>query len=267
MATNTRTNDAMHLCIRFHPSAVVKTEYHESQMKIIVLSFILCLWSTFSTSEECVVLLHGMARSDSSMNKMQEKLQKSGYSVVNFDYPSTQYNIENIARNYLPKAVAQCNQNITINFVTHSLGGIVLRQYLSDTELQLLGRVVMLGPPNKGSEVVDKLKNIPGFELINGPSGLELGTDKTSVPNSLGPVTYPVGIIAGSSTVNPILSLMLPNPDDGKVSAESTKVKGMADHIIMPVSHTFMMRNNEVIRQVTTFLKTGKFLHDSASAN
>ncbi|PKG80633.1 alpha/beta hydrolase [Colwellia sp. 75C3] len=216
-------------------------------------------------SEECVVLLHGMARSDSSMNKMETKLKEAGYTVVNFDYPSTRFNIESIAKDYLPNAVAQCKPNVIINFVTHSLGGIVLRKYLSDNKLELLGRVVMLGPPNKGSEVVDKLKNVPGFEFINGPAGLELGTDKTSIPNLLGPVTYPVGIIAGSSTINPILSQMLPNPDDGKVSVENTKVEGMADHIILPVSHPFLMRNDEVIRQVKRFLKTGKFQHSKFS--
>ena len=216
-------------------------------------------------SEECVVLLHGMARSDSSMNKMEKKLKEAGYIVVNFDYPSTQHNIEGIAKDYLPNAVAQCKPNVIINFVTHSLGGIVLRKYLSDNKLELLGRVVMLGPPNKGSEIVDKLKNFPGFEFINGPAGLELGTDKSSVPNLLGAVTYPVGIIAGSSTINPILSQMLPNPDDGKVSVENTKVEGMADHIILPVSHTFLMRNDEVIRQVKKFLKSGKFQHSIVS--
>ena len=216
-------------------------------------------------SEECVVLLHGMARSDSSMNKMEKELKEAGYAVVNFDYPSTHHNIESIAKDYLPNAVAQCKPNVIINFVTHSLGGIVLRKYLSDNKLEFLGRVVMLGPPNKGSEVVDKLKKLPGFKFINGPAGLELGTDKTSVPNLLGAVTYPVGIIAGSSTINPILSQMLPNPDDGKVSVESTKVEGMADHIILPVSHPFLMRNDEVIRQVKRFLKTGKFQHSVVS--
>jgi hypothetical protein len=230
-------------------------------MKIRLFCFILYLWSSFSMSEECVVLLHGMARSDSSMNKMETKLKEAGYIVVNFDYPSTQHNIESIATDYLPNAIAQCKPNVIINFVTHSLGGIVLRKYLSDNKLERLGRVVMLGPPNKGSEVVDKLKNVPGFEFINGPAGMELSTDKTSVPNLLGAVTYPVGIIAGSSTINPILSQMLPNPDDGKVSVENTKVEGMADHIILPVSHPFLMRNDEVIRQVKSFLKTGKFQH------
>ncbi|WP_426369902.1 esterase/lipase family protein [Pseudocolwellia sp. HL-MZ7] len=216
-------------------------------------------------SKECVVLLHGMARSDNSMNKMEKKLNEAGYFVINFDYPSTQHNIESIAKDYLPNAIAQCKPNTIINFVTHSLGGIVLRKYLKDNKLELLGRVVMLGPPNKGSEIVDKLKNVPGFKLINGPAGMELGTDKASVPNLLGAVTYPVGIIAGTSTINPILSQMLPNPDDGKVSVENTKVEGMTDHIILPVSHTFLMRNDEVIKHVIKFLKTGKFQHSNAS--
>lgn len=213
-------------------------------------------------SEECVVLLHGMARSDSSMNKMEESLIEAGYIVVNFDYPSTQFDIASIANEYIPNAVAQCNPKHTINFVTHSLGGIVLRKYLKDNKLELLGRVVMLGPPNKGSEIVDKLKNIPGFEFINGPAGSELGTEKESVPNMLGAVTYPVGIVAGSSTINPILSQMLPNPDDGKVSVENTKVEGMTDHITLPVSHPFLMQNDEVIKQVKQFLKTGAFQHN-----
>lgn len=234
-------------------------------MLIRLFSLILCLWSTVSIAEECVVLLHGMARSDSSMNKMEAELEKSGYAVVNFDYPSTTHDIKSIAKNYIPNAVAQCKPNLTINFVTHSLGGIVLRQYFSDNKLDRLGRVVMLGPPNKGSEVVDKLKNVPGFEFINGPAGLELGTDKTSVPNSLGAVTYQVGVIAGSSTINPILSQMLPNPDDGKVSVENTKVEGMTDHIIMPVSHPFLMRDDAVIQQVKIFLKKGTFQHHRVS--
>jgi hypothetical protein len=234
-------------------------------MNIRFFILILYFLSAFSMSEECVVLLHGMARSDSSMNKMETKLKEAGYAVVNFDYPSTQYNIKTIATDLLPDAIAQCKPNVLINFVTHSLGGIVLRKYLSDNKLELLGRVVMLGPPNKGSEVVDKLKSVPGFEFINGPAGLELGTDKASVPNSLGAVTYPVGVIAGSSTINPILSQMLPNPDDGKVSVESTKVEGMADHITIPVSHPFLMRNDEVIRQVKKFLKTGVFQHNTVS--
>lgn len=235
-------------------------------MKKMLFGFLMFMSSAISLAQECVVLLHGMARTDRSMNKMEAALKEDGYRVVNFGYPSTRYDIASIAKDYLPKAISQCGSGVTINFVTHSLGGIVLRQYLSVNTLESLGRVVMLGPPNRGSEVVDKLKNVPGFKLINGPAGLELGTGKESVPNSLGAVTYPVGVIAGSSTINPILSQMLPNPDDGKVSVERTKVEGMADHIVVSVSHPFLMRNSAVIFQVKAFLKTGKFFRSKDSS-
>lgn len=201
-----------------------------------------------------------MARTDRDMDKMEIALKAEGYVVVNYGYPSTQFDIDTIAKKYLPKAVARCKPELIVNFVTHSLGGIVLRKYLADNTLKKMGRVVMLGPPNKGSEVVDTLKYVPGFKFINGPAGMQLGTGVASVPNSLGALSYPVGIIAGSATINPILSQMLPNPDDGKVSVESTKLEGMKDHLVVPVSHPFLMRNKDVIRQVKAFLKTGLFL-------
>ena len=231
-------------------------------MKKIVLGVLLCSWSLSALSEQCVVLLHGMARTELSMKKMAEELTKEGYSVVNYGYPSTSLDISQIAANHVPKAIFECKSATPIHFVTHSLGGIVLRKYLSTNELKILGRVVMLGPPNQGSEVVDTLKDFPGFKLINGPSGMQLGTGEGSVPNSLGPVSYPVGIIAGSSTINPVLSQMLPNPDDGKVSVERTKVEGMADHMVVPVSHPLLMQDADVKTQVKSFLKEGKFLRD-----
>lgn len=230
-------------------------------MKLTLISLLLIFSSSTALAKECVVLLHGMARTEHSMSKLAESLEKEGYMVANDGYPSTRLNIDEIAQLHIPKAIKRCSNVETIHFVTHSLGGIVVRHYLSQNRLTTLGKVVMLGPPNKGSEVVDKLKSVPGFKLINGPAGLQLGTDENSVPNSLGSVTYPVGIIAGSSSVNPILSQMLPNPDDGKVSVERTKVEGMSDHIVMPVTHTFMMKNKDVISQVKTFLKAGQFKH------
>ncbi|WP_161985218.1 triacylglycerol lipase [Agarivorans sp. Toyoura001] len=229
--------------------------------KTVVIAILLLISSNSVLADECVVLLHGMARSESSMGKLAKVLEEEGYIVSNYDYPSTRLDIEAISELHVTKALEACGSAKPVNFVTHSLGGIVLRKYLRENRLNELGRVVMLGPPNKGSEVVDRLKNVPGFELVNGPAGMQLGTEDDSLPNSIGPVTYPVGIIAGSSTFNPFLSLMLPNPDDGKVSVERTKVEGMTDHVVMPVTHTFMMKNDDVIKQVKLFLKTGEFEH------
>ncbi|MDO3384676.1 alpha/beta hydrolase [Gilvimarinus sp. SDUM040013] len=227
-----------------------------SVLVIYFLSFYSPVWA-----DDCVVLLHGMARTERSMSKMEDALVKDRYAVVNYGYPSTELTIEEISRDHIPKALQLCGNYTRVHFVTHSLGGIVVRKYLAENSIENLGRVVMLGPPNKGSEVVDNLKNIPGFALINGPAGSQLGTESSSVPNSLGPVTYEVGVIAGSSTINLLLSLMLPNPDDGKVSVARTKVDGMVDHIVVPVSHPFLMRNANVIQQAKNFLRTGKFVH------
>lgn len=83
-----------------------------------------------------------------------------------------------------------------------------------------------MAPPNQGSQVVDSLRDVPGFKLINGKAGLQLGTDDKSIPAQLGPVKFELGVIAGSRTVNVLLSQFLPNPDDGKVSVQSTRVAG-----------------------------------------
>jgi len=146
-----------------------------------------------------------------------------------------------------------------VHFVTHSLGGILVRQYLLHHQIDNLGRVVMLGPPNKGSEVVDKLRDFPGFRFINGEAGLEMGTGESSVPNKLGAANFDLGIIAGTRSVNLILSRMIPGTDDGKVSVENTRLEGMRDHLQMKVTHPFMMRNAKVIEQVIHYLETGRF--------
>lgn len=217
------------------------------------------LLSTQVNAKECVILLHGLARSDSSMKKIAQALDDTGYLIVNAKYPSTKHQVKTLAESAITKAVARCPKHSKINFVTHSMGGILVRQYLKENIIKNMGRVVMLGPPNKGSQVVDNLSKIPGFKLINGPAGMELGTNKESVPNTLGSASFELGIIAGTRTLNPILSLMLPNPDDGKVSVENTKIKGMVDHITLPVTHTFMMNNKNVIFQVKYFLENGFF--------
>lgn len=208
---------------------------------------------------EAVILLHGLARNASSMHKLEKALVKQGYEVVNVDYPSTKHDIESLAEWSIGNAIQTVQRQNAIHFVTHSMGGILVRQFLRKHDMQNLGRVVMLGPPNSGSEVVDILQNLPGFKTVNGPAGLQLSSTKNGLPNQLGPANFEVGIIAGSRSINLVLSRMLPVPNDGKVSVDSSKLEGMSDHIIMPVTHTFMMRNPAVIEQVIAFLQTGAF--------
>ncbi len=215
----------------------------------------------------CVVLLHGLARSESAMKTLQSALSDEGYYVVNQGYPSTKFPIEQLAHEAIDTAHENCGDHSPIHFVTHSMGGILVRHYFSQHQWPELGRVVMLAPPNKGSEVVDNLGSLAPFEWINGPAGLELGTSATSTPNRLGSVDFELGVIAGSRTFNLLLSLLLPNPDDGKVSVDKTVVEGMDAHIVMPVTHTFMMSNDDVIEQVIQYLAYGEFDMDSSTIN
>lgn len=214
-------------------------------------------------AEECVVLLHGLWRTENSMDRMEKSLAEAGYRVRNIEYKSTKKPIEELAEEAVREGVDGCQDAEPIHFVTHSMGGILLRQYLEANDIAGLGRVVMLGPPNQGSEVIDRYGDLPGFEWVSGPAGLQLGTGEASVPRSLGPVRFDLGVIAGTRSVNPILSMTLPGADDGKVSVDATRVDGMNDHLEVPVTHVFMMRNEEVLEQVRYFLANGYFKREA----
>ncbi len=225
-------------------------------------ALLLLLLSAELTAGECVVLLHGLARSSSSLNTMQEALQEAGYATANIDYPSREHNIEELARIAVGDGLAACRaeENIEkIHFVTHSLGGILVRQYLSTNSVDELGRVVMLGPPNKGSSAVDDMEGVPGFDWINGPAGRQLGKGEDSVPVALGPVNFELGVIAGDRTIDPITSAVLDDPDDGRVSVDDTKIEGMDDFVLVHHSHAFMMRMPEPIALTLAFLRDGSF--------
>ncbi|NNF49728.1 MAG: alpha/beta hydrolase [Woeseiaceae bacterium] len=226
------------------------------------LPLLLLCCSVQAAAAECVVLLHGLARTAMSMNKMQRALQEAGYETANIGYPSRDYTVEELAQIAIPDGIEACGANDDIeqiHFVTHSLGGILVRQYLSTDSIENLGRVVMLGPPNQGSAAVDKLDGVPGFDWLNGPAGRQLGKGEDSVPLNLGPATFELGVIAASRTIDPITSAVLENPDDGRVSVEDTKLEGMVDFVVVKHSHAFMMRMSEPIELTIRFLATGSF--------
>lgn len=227
-----------------------------------ILLFSLLMATNTAVADDCVILLHGLMRSENSMNKMEKMLAEAGWDVRNISYDSTERPLEFLANEAVPRGVEACGDATPIHFVTHSMGGILLRAYLENNDIDRLGRVVMLGPPNQGSEVIDRYSEFPGFAWFSGPAGMQLGTGEASIPRSLGSVTFDLGVIAGNQTINPILSRSLPDKDDGKVSVESTRVEGMNDHIEMPVTHMFMMRDEDVIGQVDHYLRNGYFIRE-----
>ena len=196
------------------------------------------------------------------MATMYDALSEAGFVAVNVDYPSRDFPIEELAPLAVEKGLAVCREIADvqrIHFVTHSLGGILVRQYLVAGDIPELGRVVMLGPPNQGSIAADTMEDIPGFDWLNGPAGRQLGKGPDSVPLKLGPADFELGVIAGDRSIDPITSAVLDNPDDGRVSVEDTKLEGMDDFIVVSHSHAFMMRMRLPIELTIEFLRTGSF--------
>jgi triacylglycerol lipase len=210
-------------------------------------------------ANEAVILLHGLCRTNASMTKMASALSNAGFVVENVNYPSRTESIANLSDRALAPALKALQSCPKIHFVTHSMGGILVRSYFSRHKNNNLGRVVMLGPPNQGTELVDRLGHLWLFKRINGPAGSELGTSPEGTPNQLGPVGFELGIIAGDRSINWINSLMIPGKDDGKVSIDRTKVLGMKEHLVIHATHPYLMKNATAIRATLQFLRGGGF--------
>ena len=187
----------------------------------------------------------------------------------NISYPSRKYPIERLAFEAIPEGINRCMDQGAdrIHFVTHSMGGILLRYYLKQESIQGLGHTVMLAPPNQGSEIVDEMGHTGFYKFILGPAGLQLSARPDSIPNTLGPVDYSVGIIAGNrpSLFDNQFANTIPGIDDGKVSIKSARLEGMSDFIVVPYSHTMIMKGDDVIVQALQYIREGSFYPEGSA--
>lgn len=216
-------------------------------------------------ANELVILLHGILRSKYDMLPLSHYLRRKGYDTINILYPSRSKSLEDLTEFVHEEIVSNAfyTPEKTMNFVAHSMGGLISRYYISTRRPAHLGKVVMLGSPNTGSEFADFLNNhkLLGrfYKSMFGPAGQQLITAYQHIDQG---IDYPLGVIAGSRSINPLAPFVLPGAHDGIVPVERTKIDGMTDHIIMPSTHSLMMFNPKVIGQVHAFLKNARFDHD-----
>lgn len=210
---------------------------------------------------DIVVLLHGLGRSNAAMWSFANRLRESGFYVKRVGYDSLRQTPQQILDQVAEQINACCaHQKNTVNFVGHSLGGLLIRDYLQHYKVDSLGRVVLMGTPNQGTPLADYFKDTWLMKLA-GPTAAQLGTDEKSFPKSIGEPYYPVGVIAGVSEPTSSNETILPGDDDGWVTIEANRLTGIHDFIIVRSGHSMMRYNSEVFHQVVTFLKTGKFDH------
>lgn len=220
---------------------------------------------TIGKTRPYAILMHGLGRTRFSMQKLAKSLTQQGYQVVNFTYPSQRLPIAELSAQVIPKCLQACYDGSAshIHFVTHSMGGILLRHYLQHHTIERLSNCVMLAPPNQGSELAEKLRRHAWYRYLNGPAGGQLGAGSDSVPLQLGTAGFPLGIIAGNQSAlwDRYFATLIPAPNDGKVTVESAKLDGMRDFLVVPCNHTSIMNNESVISQILYFLQFTRFQH------
>ena len=216
------------------------------------------------TAAPCAILVHGITKDSSSMADMARALSDRGYHTVNLDYPSREHPIEVLATETIPRGLAACEEAGAqpVHFVAHSMGGLLVRYYFEKRDVSAIASVVMLGTPNQGSRLGNFLSCIPWIKDFNGPAGKQMGIDPRSVPSRLGPVRFPLGVVAGTRSFNPLFAAIIDGDDDGRVGLPSTYVEGTCARVTYPLTHDALSDDPRVIDQVVTYLETGTFAGD-----
>lgn len=218
-------------------------------------------------NNEHVILLHGITKSAKKMRILEQSLQKAGYLTHNINYPSTAFTLEKLAQQKLAPIVEHVSKQAQkVHFVTHSMGGVLLRTYLMQNHPSNIERIVMIAAPNHGSEVTQFFRHWPPYQWIYGPAGQQLCiTGKESIYKHIEtkPLQQEIGIIAGHWTFEFWFRWLFKGRNDGKVSVSSTKLSAMKDHLTVPFSHGNIVRSQYVARQTIRFLKLGLFARKS----
>ncbi|WP_153039091.1 alpha/beta fold hydrolase [Microbulbifer sp. Q7] len=224
--------------------------------------------ATAAQPKPCAILLHGITKDAMSMQAIERALVADGYTTVNLEYPSRENPIEILATEAIPRGLAECEERgaSRVHFVAHSMGGLLVRYYFEQRDTSAIASVVMLGTPNQGSRLGNFLSCIPWIKDLNGPAGKQMGIDPRSLPNRLGPVRFPLGVIAGTRSFNPLFAAIIDGDDDGRVGLPSTYVEGTCARVTYPLSHDGLTDDPRVIQQVVHFLDNGTFAGDGVES-
>ena len=205
---------------------------------------------------EKVVLLHGLWRSRHAMEPLARRLDAEGYCTLNLPYASSRQPLERITRE-IREQVRQFATDQPVHFVTHSLGGIIARILIAESPPWKQGRLVMMAPPNNGSEIIDWISRKPVLRTLIGPAGRSLTTD--GVPSQLPELPEDLEAIAimGNRVTIPFFGRLLGAENDGIVSAERGKLHGLRGFSVVGADHTFIQIHPDAVRQTLAFLKSG----------
>lgn len=216
--------------------------------------------NTTSSLKDVVIFVHGLWMTGVDMFLLRRRVQRCGFHVHQFSYPSIRRGVFDNAAG-LTAYIASLD-GVTIHLVGHSLGGLVIRQCLHDLrgtmQLSRIGRAVTLGTPHQGSAVARRLGQNTWLGCLVGKS-IGHGLDGDLPP---WPPDIPLGVIAGTMKIG-VGQIFggYPGRGDGTVAVEEARIDAMTDFICLPVTHTGMQFSADVARQVCCFLRDGHFDH------
>ncbi len=209
-----------------------------------------------------VIVLHGLGEGRRSMRPLVEYLRKNiDATVLSFGYASTSSGIDDHGR-ALAAVIKGLPAADSVSFVGHSMGNLVVRRWMGLAEQQELARVrrmVMLGPPNQGSELARMVAKIGVLAALSHGAARELVLDWNRISQDLVVPPCPFGIVAGGKGDDQGYSSLLAGDDDAVVRVEETRLAGSHDFLLLPVHHAAMMKNPRVQQATASFLTTGRF--------